>query len=185
MVNASILQIDEKFVEADAIKSYQWNEYLPTSGSDLNVPGTITINIESQDEFYHPRKCCLLVEGDLVKQTDGSRFNNENITLASNGIMHLFSNFKYEIAGQVIENIYEPGIVGVMMGLAKFPYSFPNATGLMQCWCSETSDAATGDRAFQKRKEYILTKSNPKGSFSFIIEMENMSGFVEDYDKVV
>ena len=63
MEDASILKIDEKFIEADAIKKYEWNEYLPTSGSNLNIPGTITINIESQDEFYHPRKCCLLIEG--------------------------------------------------------------------------------------------------------------------------
>ena len=47
-IDESILQIDEKFNETDAIKSYEWNEYLPTSGSDLNIPGTITINIESQ-----------------------------------------------------------------------------------------------------------------------------------------
>ena len=45
MENASILEIGEKFTEADAIKSYEWNEYLPTSGSNLNVPGTITIHI--------------------------------------------------------------------------------------------------------------------------------------------
>ena len=44
-IDESIFQIDEKFIETDAIKSYEWNEYLPTSGSDLNVPGTITINI--------------------------------------------------------------------------------------------------------------------------------------------
>ena len=153
MENASILQIDEKFNETDAIKSYEWNEYLPTSGSDLNVPGTITINIESQDEFYHPRKCCLLVEGDLLKGKDGSRYTDgDQITLANNGIMHLFSNFKYEIAGQVIENIYEPGIASVMMGLAKFPHPFSKGTGLMQCWCPDTSNGAIGDRAFIKRK---------------------------------
>ena len=99
--------------------------------------------------------------------------------------MHLFSNLKYEIAGQVIENIYEPGIVGVIMGMAKFPYTFALGTGMMQCWCPETMDATFADRAFQRRKEYITLKSDPKGSFSFIIEMENLSGFVEDYDKVV
>ena len=186
MENASIFQIDEKFIETDDIKSYEWNEYLPTSGSDLNVPGTITINIESQDEFYHPRKSYLLVEGDLLKKADGGgRFDAEQITLANNGIMHLFSNFKYEISGQVIEDIYEPVIASLMMGLAKFPFSFPDGTGLMQCWCPDTSPAAVGDRAFAKRKEYITGKSDPKGSFSFIIELENMSGFVEDYDKVV
>ena len=81
MENASILQIDEKFRETDDIKSYEWNEYLPTSGSDLNVPGTITINIESQDEFYHPRKSYLLVEGDLLKKADGARYANDIITL--------------------------------------------------------------------------------------------------------
>ena len=114
----SILDVGDKFVEADSIKSYEYNEYLPTSGSNLNTPGTITIHIESQDEFYHPRKSYLLVEGDLVKKT--SRFTNEGITLANNGIMHLFSNIKYEIAGQVIENINEPGIAGVMMGWLNF-----------------------------------------------------------------
>ena len=60
MENASILEIQEKFIEADAIKSYQWNEYLPTSGSNLNVPGTITINIESQDEFFIQEKVIFL-----------------------------------------------------------------------------------------------------------------------------
>ena len=141
MENASILEIQEKFTEADAIKSYQYNEYLPTSGSNLNVPGTITINIESQDEFYHPRKCMLLVEGDLLKKADDSRFGaNDQIALTNNGIMHLFSNFKYEIAGQEIENINEPGIAGVMMGMAKFPYTFALGTGMMQCWCPETKE---------------------------------------------
>ena len=99
--------------------------------------------------------------------------------------MHLFSNIKYEIAGQEIESINNPGIAGVMMGLAKFPYSFALGTGMMQCWSPETMDSVFMERAFARRREYILTKSDPKGSFSFIIELENQSGFVEDYDKVV
>ena len=99
--------------------------------------------------------------------------------------MHLFSNLKYEIAGQVIENINEPGIASVIMGMAKFPYTFALGNGMMQCWCPETSNSTFEDRAFARRKEYILSKSDPKGSFSFIIELENQSGFVEDYDKVV
>ena len=36
-----------------------------------------------------------------------------------------------------------------------------------------------------QKEENIIGKSVPKGSFSFIIELENLSGFVEDYDKVV
>ena len=64
----SILDIETKFNEADSIKSYEYNAYLPTSGSNLNTPGNITIHIESQDEFYHPRRSYLLVEGELVKE---------------------------------------------------------------------------------------------------------------------
>ena len=36
-----------------------------------------------------------------------------------------------------------------------------------------------------RRKEYIIAKSHPHGSFSFAIELENLFGFYEDYDKVV
>ena len=97
----SILNIQEKFVESDAIKSYEYNEYLPTSGSSINTPGTISIHIESQDEFYHPRRSYLLVEGDVLQQADSQRYGqaNNNIALSNNGVMHLFSNAKYEIAG--------------------------------------------------------------------------------------
>ena len=117
----SILNVDEKFVETDTIKSYEYNEYLPTSGSNLNTPGTITIHIESQDEFYHPRRSYLLVEGELIKAADGKRYASiADIALCNNGIMHLFSNARYEIAGQEIENVNNPGIAGVLIGEVKF-----------------------------------------------------------------
>ena len=55
MEDAAILDIKEKLIEGDVIKSYEFNEYLPTSGSNINIAGTITIHIQCQDEFYHPR----------------------------------------------------------------------------------------------------------------------------------
>ena len=99
----SILEIQENIVETDAIKSYEYNEYLPTNGSNLNIPGTITIHIECKDEFYHPRRSCPLVEGDVTKD-NGERYaaGADNIALSNNGIMHLFSNAKYEIAEREI-----------------------------------------------------------------------------------
>ena len=91
----SILNVEEKLIETDTIKSYEYNEYLPTSGSNLNTPGTITIHIESQDEFYHPRRSYLLVEGELIKTADGKRYTTTaDIALCNNGIMHLFSNVR-------------------------------------------------------------------------------------------
>jgi len=105
--------------------------------------------------------------------------------LANNGVMHLFSNVKYELAGQEMESVNNPGIAGVLMGIAKFPYDYANSGGMIQCWSPQTSDAVLGERGFARRKEYIVSKSVPRGSFSFAIELENVFGFCEDYDKVV
>ena len=182
----SILDIQNSFEEADSIKSYEYNAYLPTSGSSLNTPGTITIHIESQDEFYHPRRSYLLVEGELLK-TAGTRYDTtSDIALANNGIMHLFSNAKYEIAGQEIESVNNPGIAGVLMGAAKFPFDYSAGAGLMQCWAPNTADSQViNTKGYEARKKYIIAKSVPVGTFSFIIELENVFGFAEDYDKII
>ena len=98
-----ILNFQEKYIESDAIKSYEYNEYHPTSRSNLNIPENINIHIKNQDKFYHPRQSYLLVEGNLLEE-DGMRYAAANIiALTSNGVMHLFSNVKYELAGQEIE----------------------------------------------------------------------------------
>ena len=182
----SILDIQNKFVEVDSIKSYEYSAYLPTSGSNLNTPGTITIHIESQDEFYHPRNCYLLVEGELVK-SGGTRYaTTDDIALCNNGIMHLFSNAKYEIAGQEIESVNNPGIAGVLMGAAKFPFDYSAGAGLMQCWAPNTADSQIiNTKGYEARKKYIIAKSVPIGTFSFVVELENVFGFVEDYAKVI
>ena len=182
----SISNFQEKYIESDAIKSYEYNEYQPTSGSNLNIPGNIiNIHIENQDEFYHRKRNYLLVEGNLLKR-DGTRYAGADaIALANNGVMHLFSNVKYELAGQEIESVNNPGIAGVLMGIAKYPYEYAYETGLIQCWSPETSDGVLMERGFGRRKEYIIQNSDPHGLFSFAIELENLFGFCEDYDKVV
>ena len=145
MMDDSILNFEEKYTESDTIKSYEYNEYQPTSGSNLNISGNITIHIENQDEFFHPRRSYLLVEGNLLKDGAGGVYDaNASVALANNGIMHLFSNVKYELAGQEIESVNNPGIAGVLMGVAKFPYDYANGTGMVQCWSPQTSDAILG-----------------------------------------
>ena len=181
-----ILNIKDLYLTSDAIKSYEYNEYQPTSGSNLNIPGNITIYIENQDEFYHPRRSYLLVEGDLLKAGAAGRYGvHDSVALANNGIMHLFSNVKYELAGQEIESVNNPGIAGVLMGTSKFAYDYGSGAGMVQCWSPQTTDTVLGERGFLRRQEYIINKSVPIGTFSFAIELENLFGFCEDYDKVV
>ena len=181
-----IFDINERLSEEDSIKSYEYSSYLPTSGSNLNTPGTITIHIESQDDFYHPRCSYLLVEGELLKN-DGTRYTaSDDIALCNNGIMHLFSNVKYEIAGHEIENVNNPGIAGVLMGAAKYPFNHSTGAGLAQCWAPNTADSQIiNTKGYEARKKYIIGDSVPVGTFSFIVELENVFGFVEDYSKVI
>ena len=182
----SILDIQEKYTESDSIKSYEYNEYQPTSGSNLNISGNINIHIENQDEFFHPRRSYLLVEGNLVKAADDGVYAAADvIALANNGILHLFSNVKYELAGQEIESVNNPGIAGVLMGVSKFPYDYASGVGMIQCWSPSTTAHLLMTQGFAKRQAYIMTKSVPRGSFSFAIDLENIFGFCEDYDKVV
>ena len=110
---------------------------------------------------------------------------NAAVALANNGVMHLFSNVKYELAGQEIENVNDPGIDGVLMGISKFPYDYADSAGMIQCWAPATSDAILGESGFTRRQTYIINKPDPRGSFSFVVELENLFGFCEDYDKVV
>ena len=125
----SILNFQEKYTESDTIKGYEYNEYQPTSGSNLNIPGNITIHIESQDEFFHPRRSYLLVEGNLLKDGAAGVYDaSAAVALANNGVMHLFSNVKYELAGQEIESVNSAGIAGVLMGISEFPYDYA------KCW---------------------------------------------------
>ena len=110
---------------------------------------------------------------------------NASVALANYGVMHLFSNVKYELAGREIECVNNPGIAGVLMGTKKFHYDYANSAGMVQYWSPQTSDAVLGERGFARRQEYIIAKSVPRGSVSFAVELENLFGFCEDYDKVV
>ena len=53
-------------------------------------------------------------------------------------------------------------------------------------WYKDTSAVANENNAdFVVRRDHIIKNSNPKGSFSFIIPLNHIFGFCEDYDKVV
>ena len=94
----SILQFHDKYDVDDSIMSYEYHEYQPISGTQLNSAGQITITIENQDEFFHPRRSYLVVEGKLVKENNTPYVDDDMIALTNNGIMFLFSNLKYDLS---------------------------------------------------------------------------------------
>ena len=193
----SILRITDPILKDDSIDKYEEFAYEPIAGTNKDTPGQdIRITIETQDIFTHPSESYLIIEGQLLK-ADGTAYNRANrVTLANNGIMHLFKRIRYELSGQDIENIMNVGQATTMLGLLKYPDDFSKSKGLNQLWYKDTKNTTVLDPAdnnfnagFKIRHDYIFGKADgdvtPVGSFSFKIPLKHIFGFCEDYDKIV
>ena len=91
----NIFNITEKTQIDEAVEEYECHSYEPITGTNLNNPGELRINIETQDLFTHPRESYLVFDGKLVKAADDPEYTNADaISLTNNGLMHLFSNIK-------------------------------------------------------------------------------------------
>ena len=183
---ADILQITEDIPVDDSIYDYEYKEYNPITGTDLNR-GSIVLTIESQDIYTHPAESFLVIEGDLVKNNNNFYEDVDNITLINNGIMYLFSDVRYHLASHEIEVLQNPGHATTMLGLLKYPDDFYKAHGLNQLWIKDTNVEPNQEtnKGFDKRHEYIIRSSEPKGSFSFKIPLKHFLGFCEDYKKIL
>ena len=69
MIGESILELHETNATDERIKSYEYDEYQPVAGTQLNSAGQITITIENQDQFPHLHNSYLLIE-DVLKADD-------------------------------------------------------------------------------------------------------------------
>ena len=193
----SILRITDPILKDDSIDKYEEFAYEEIAGTNLNSSGQdIRLTIETQDIFTHPSESYLIIEGQLIK-ADGTAYDRANrVTLANNGVMHLFKRIRYELSGQEIENIVNVGQATTMLGLLKYPDDFSKSKGLNQLWYKDTKnttviapDDANFNAGFKVRHDYIFGKAdgdvNPIGSFSFRIPLKHIFGFCEDYDKIV
>ena len=183
----AILYIQEKSEVDESIREYEYVEYQPISGSQLNMSGQITVTTENTVDFYYPRHSWLFVEGDLVKAADeGRRYVDDNLSTLTNNALYLFTNIKYSLGGIAIESLNRPGFATTMNGLAKYSLDYAKGPGLIQSWYPDTSTAAdTHNVGFAVQHDFIIKKPNPKGSFSLVMPLEHIFEFCEVYDKVI
>ena len=193
---ADILQITEDIPVDDSIYEYEYKEYNPIVGTDLNR-GSIVLTIESQDIYTHPAESFLVIEGQLAAPVApplagiGPYADADVVTLINNGIMYLFSDVRYHLASHEIEVLQNPGHATTMLGLLKYPDDFTKSQGLNQLWLPDTNidDNNVADKVdnkgFKKRHEYIIETADPKGTFSFKIPLKHFLGFCEDYKKIL
>ena len=181
-----ILRITDPILADDSIYEYEYKEYNPIVGTNLDR-GSIVITIEAQDVYTHPSESYLIIEGRLTK-TDGNPYgNNDVITITNNGMMYLFSDVRYHLASHEIEVLQNPGHATTMLGLLKYPDDFSKSHGINQLWYTDTNTEANIDNntGFNLRHDYIIKSSDPKGTFSFRIPLKHFFGFCQDYTKVI
>ena len=183
-----ILRITDPILNDNSIDKYEEFEYEPVVGTNLSSTGAdFRLTIETQDIFTHPSESFLTVEGILLKTDNNNYANDDPISLTNNGIMHLFKRIRYDLSGQEIESLLHPGQATTMLGLLKYLDDFSKSKGLNQLWYKDTTNTAVlaDNVGFKIRHDYIVSKSQPRGSFSFRIPLKHIFGFCEDYDKVV
>ena len=193
---ADILQITEDMPVDDSIYEYEYKEYNPIVGTDLNR-GSIVLTIEAQDIYTHPAESFLVIEGQLAAPVApplagvGPYADADVVTLINNGMMYLFSDVRYHLASHEIEVLQNPGHATTMLGLLKYPDDFTKSQGLNQLWLPDTNidDNNVANKVdnsgYKKRNEYIIQTADPKGTFSFKIPLKHFLGFCEDYKKIL
>ena len=144
----------------ESIKSYEYNDYQPITGSQLNTAGQITITIENQDQFVHLHNSYLIIEGDVLK-VDASRYADADmVSLTNNGLTYLFSSFRLTLAGQEVEHDNSPGFASSLMGLASYSGAFNNGCGLSKCWYPDNGlPAAAENTGFSVRQQFDSAKT--------------------------
>ena len=93
MIDSHILDITEGHEEDESIRSCQYHQYSPITGTQLNQPGEIRIAIENQDKFFHLHTSYLVFNSKL-KPTTGDYETGKLVALINNAMMYLFSGIK-------------------------------------------------------------------------------------------
>ena len=189
---ADILQITEDIPVDDSIYEYEYKEYNPITGTDLNR-GSIVLTIESQDIYTHPSESFLIIDGQLINNNGNDYGNNDIATLINNGMMYLFSDIRYHLASHEIEVLQNPGQASTMLGVLKYPDDFNKSQGLNQLWVKDENKGnaviddtqADYNHGYFIKHKYIIGDPLPNGTFSFKIPLKHFLGFCEDYKKVL
>ena len=172
MIGESILQLHETNATDVSIKSYEYDEYQPITGTQLNSAGQITITIENQDKFLHLHNSYLLIEGNVLKADDTRYADADLIALTNNGLLYLFSSLKLTLAGQTVEHVSYPGQATSLLRLASYSSTYTKGCGLVQGWFPDiNTNAAANNIGFYTRQGYLIRSPHPKGSFQCAIPM--------------
>jgi len=106
-----ILTIREEYINDDSVESFQYFEIDCDNGTgNLNNETDLTITCQNKSTWLYPHASYLRIDGNF-KTADGANVaNNSAVAFINNGLMYLFSNFRYYLEGKQIEYFQNVGI---------------------------------------------------------------------------
>lgn len=159
-------------IEQDIIESLEYVDYKPPVDIDINYNGkTIPISLYNENIKTCPHYSYLVINGKITlkKNADGTISNNIDTKKVNFvNILHEFSGIRYNIGGNEVDSIENPGISSVMKGLVSFE-----------------DDKEYNDACWRVASTANNNTLNEKGYFSICIPLKILFGFCEDYTNYI
>lgn len=169
-----VLNISQSVPFDDSVAHMEYHTHLPYASMTLNNNDEIRIPIQQQDLCVIPSMSYLYVEGKLIK-SDGSNTASSATKFVNNAFSHLFDEMRYELNGNVIDRVRNPGIATTLKGYASY-----NENEL-----KNLSNAGWASSATSIGETLTDDVVDENGNFNFCIPLSSMFGFAEDYKRIV
>jgi len=160
---------------------------MPEAGeANINTVGTeINITFNNSSNFIHPSESYLRIEGQLYTAVGVAwvAANGTAIAVANNGILNLFSNYKYELADTIIEYFENAGVTTTVHN-----YLTKSRTCQGLNWFRKPDEisytAITQNSGFMYRNAMIYSAAGG-WYISACIPLKVIFNFCNDYNKVM
>ena len=163
----SILNVTEDVQFDNTIAVLEYHSYLPYVGTSFGHNDEIRIPLQQTDVYTLPSDSYLYFEGEILNPTEMGKVPT-TLKLVNNFICHLFDEIRYEINGQTVDRVRNPGITVTLKNLVSLNKS--QSTRLFNAgWAIGNSATYTLD----------------KNKFNICIPLSMLLGFFEDYNKIL
>lgn len=151
-----------------SIEDYQFHTYQPYIPGNLNYNDEIRIPIQELDAYTAPCNSFLYIEGKLLKEDDSVP---SKLRFINNAIAYIFREIRYELNGVIIDSLRNVGVASTMKNYLSF---------------SDNESVMLKNAGwFPKRKTDDKILVDDSGNFNVCIPLRLLSGFFEDFRKLV
>ncbi|XP_057322543.1 uncharacterized protein LOC130665931 [Microplitis mediator] len=163
---ANILDIQRPIIFDESIAHYELHAHQPYASSTLNNNDEVRITIQNQNLCILPSKSALHILGKFTKNDNTAVVATTN--LVNMGIVHMIKEFRLLMNGVEVDRSSNVGITSLMKGYVSFS---PNQLSTLENagWVMEDN----------------VKLINAAGNFDLLIPLNILSGFAEDYLKVL